>query len=174
MYLERLPGIQARMHAYQEMTKNLELLWRLPVPVPAVRRSQLYDYYFSWGRFQCDDGLGATLAVFAKNMSRHVDLRDPHGFMAIKAPYGSIEDLIVIFHTHISEKDMGTLTDSIRVIKGVKAEVPWALEDAERFTITVNKEIAKLFLLGIQSAQGEAIVRTEIELSRIESISPVN
>ena len=176
MYLERLPGLQSMIHDYQNLTRNNELVWRLTAPVPTVRRSRQYDYYFSWSRVETDNGPGATLAVFVKNPSRTTDLRDPHAFMLVRAPCGTIEDIVVIFHAHITEWDMGTVVGGIRVVKGVVPEPKprqsyiERKKDAEKFTFYINKELAKLFILGIQAAQKDALMRSQLELERIESI----
>ncbi len=170
MYLERVKGIQARFHAYQEKTKRLELQWRLPVPVPTNVRSQLYDYYYTWSRFELDDGSlsDTSLAVFVRNPNHKLNLNDPKAFMTVKAPFGQIEDLLAIFNTHVDDHDMGTVINEILLFKGVIPESPQLREEAERFTFLVNREIAMLFTLAVENAQARALINTRLELDMLE------
>lgn len=169
MYLERLKGLQARLHAYQEQTKNLEIMWRSPVPVPTVQRSRAYDYYFSFGLFEVEEGSGARISIFIKNPNRLPDLRDPQCLMLINAPYGTLEDMIVIFQSHISEKDMGRIAGTkVCIIKGVVPEIPGVAKDAESFNFSLNRELMKLFLLSVQSAQTNALLQTNLDLGWLE------
>ncbi len=172
MLFERLPGIQARLHAYEEKTREGGIMWRMPAPVPESRRSRLNDYFFSWGRFDPDsDGPNsASLGVFVQNPNRKPNLYDPSGYMLIQAPFGTLEDLVVIFKTHIEEMDMGMVAGGIRVIKGVVPELPWQKEEAELFTYEVNREISRLFFLAMEAAQITALLNTKLELERLDDL----
>ena len=178
MYLKRLSQTQAQLQAYQEKTRNLEVSWRLPMPVPTAQRSRQHDFYFTFGRFEVD-GPGQKviyLAVFTANPRRRLNLHDPHGFMMLQAPCGSVDDFLVIFNTHIGDADMGRLKigygkeDRILIVKGVESQVPGTEEEAEHFTFCVNKEILTLFLLAQRTAQAQSLFETELELGRIMTL----
>jgi hypothetical protein len=177
MYIERLPGLQARLHTYQEKTRNLELSWHPPVPVPTLVRSKRYDYYFSWGRFEIAEeankkGTESTsIAVFSKNPMNKVDLRDPRAYMLVLSPFDVIEDLIIVFNTHIHEKDMGMVAQTIQVIKGVEPQLPSGQREAEKFNFLLNRELAILFSLAVREAHVRALINTEIELSYLENVT---
>lgn len=196
MYLDRLPNLLPVLQSYQNMTTNLEIDWRAPALVPSRGIVRQHNYYFASGRFNAEESprRGQLLAVFARNPNLKIDLRDPQAFMLIDAPFGTLDDVLVIFHSHISEKDTCNVAgsvaqseiaqpippqivpgekkevpsfESIKVVKGVVPEVPSTKSDAEKFTFYVNKEIARLFLLANRMAQVSALVKLEIEIDAL-------
>jgi hypothetical protein len=172
VYIERFPGLQVQLHAYQEQTRNLELAWRMPAPVPTVQRSKWYDYYFTWANFEAEE-VGKDLALaalFSMNPARKPDLRDPRTHMLVLAPYGSIDDAVVIFHSHIDEKEMGRVS-GIRVIKGIKAELPEFEKEVSKFNFLLNRELAILFALAARDAQTRTVLDTELHLSFLEGVT---
>jgi hypothetical protein len=169
MYLDRLPEIQRELHDYQEKTKHLEIEWNPIRPVPTRQKSRLYDYFYTTARLEPLDELlnDELLVLFSKNPNHRVNFTDPHHYMLIHSPIGTVDDMLAIFHTHFEESDMGRIIELIRVIKGVVPEVPKVEEDANQFNISLNKEMRKLFLLAALDAQLRNIANTEFELAQL-------
>lgn len=191
MYMRRLTQLKNQLHAYQEKTKNLEIVWHVPAPVPTVRKAEQFEYFYTWGRVEPLDNSHAPslMAIFAKRPQAravltgpkpHFDFRselhDPSGFMFILAPYLSVDDLQVIFHSHVDDPDIGTIPigeshEMIRIVKGVKAPLPQHEKEAHQFTFLINREIATLLYLAALRAQSAALMQTELELSRLERLT---
>jgi hypothetical protein len=160
MYLNRLPSLQAQFHGYSQQTRELRLVWQTPIPVPTCVKSKRDDFFFTVGRVEEVEN-SPLLAVFTMNPNRRINLHDPYGFMLMNAPAATVQDAIVIFQTHISEDDMGCVSvgipgQEIKIIKGVKAQNPWNLDDARKFTFLINTEIYGLFELAADAARHTA------------------
>lgn len=173
--MKRWPEIRNEIELYQIKTTNHEVMWREPCPVPEPRRSMQHEYFFSWGRIQSDDHLnGHLLGLFRKNPNRKVDLRDPRAFMLTHTSNATIDDLVVAFHTHLEEKEMGVVAEEIRVIKAINTTNQFLEKNQEiealEFNFALNREIERLFLLAVQMVSANQLLNANIELIRLDNL----
>ncbi len=175
MYLDDLPALCARIHAFQQQTLNNELSWSLPRPVPASKGSDRSEYWFSYGNFEHvkKGAKKSNLAVFIKNPHRQLNYCDPHGSMLLQAPGLRVTDLLFLFHSHIQDETFvsvpaGKERRLAKVIKGVVSDLPWALEDANEFNFRLNKEIIKLYYMAHYCANCRVMRKIEAEFALLE------
>ena len=158
MYREVLPVLMDRLRFYQDKTKRCELRWK-PVALVPAKCSGLHDFYFTYGEFETKK-ISSRLAVFAKNHrgQPRPNLLDPSGLIMVQAPFGNADDLLIFFWEHL--KDSGAVDvpfhgydekHTVQIIRGVVPVSSNLVDEAEQFNFLLNRELHRLFLLGVKS-----------------------